>query len=114
VRDSDGTVIFSLAALLTGGAATTADCARRLGKPWLHLTAATPRAAHRLAAFVATHGIKTLNVAGPRASEEPAIDSFVRRMLEAAFPVDRAAAAAPAASRRSPPNPQRRLPANPR
>jgi hypothetical protein len=89
VRDSDGTVIFSLAPQLTGGSAATAECARHLGKPWLHLTPATPRAAHRLVEFVTVHGIKTLNVAGPRASEEPAVDVFVRRMLEEAFPADR-------------------------
>jgi hypothetical protein len=114
VRDSDGTVIFSLAPRLTGGSAATAECARHLGKPWLHLTAVTPRAAYRLVEFVTTHGIKILNVAGPRASEEPEIDGFVRRTLEKAFPADRQAAATSAPSRRGLPNPRRHLPAAPR
>ena len=90
VRDSDGTVIFSLAPLLGGGSAATADCARRLGKPWLHLTPATPEPAHRLCKFVTTHGIRALNVAGPRASEEPRVADFVRQVLEEAFPVEHA------------------------
>ncbi len=90
VRDSDGTVIFSLAPLLSGGSATTADCARRLGKPWLHLTPATPEPAHRLQKFVTTHGMRVLNVAGPRASEEPRVTDFVRQVLEEAFPVEHA------------------------
>jgi hypothetical protein len=114
VRDSDGTVIFSLAPQLTGGSAATAECACHLGKPWLHLTAVTPRAAHRLVEFVTTHGIKILNVAGPRASEEPEIDGFVRRTLEEAFPTDRQSAATSAPSRRGLPGPRRHLPANPR
>jgi hypothetical protein len=114
VRDSDGTVIFSLAPRLTGGSATTAECTRHLGKPWLHLTAATPRAAHRLVEFVTTHGIKTLNVAGPRASEEPKIDGFVRRTLEEAFPADRQTTPTPAPSRRGLPDRQRHLPVTPR
>jgi hypothetical protein len=88
VRDSDGTVIFSLAAELTGGSAHTADCARRLGRPWLHLTPAVPQPARLLREFVAAHALATLNVAGPRASEEPAVGVFVRRVLEEAFPPD--------------------------
>jgi hypothetical protein len=81
-------VIFSLAPQLTGGSATTAECARRLGKPWLHFTPAIPRPADRLRQFVAAHGIRTLNIAGPRASEEVAVDDFVRRVLEEAFPAE--------------------------
>ncbi len=88
VRDSDGTVIFSLAAELTGGSAYTADCARRLGRPWLHLTPAVPQPARRLREFVAAHTLATLNVAGPRASEEPAVGVFVRRVLAEAFPAE--------------------------
>jgi hypothetical protein len=46
VRDSDGTVIFTMATKLTGGSKLTADAAKKLGKPWLHLSAGnllTPR-----------------------------------------------------------------------
>jgi len=89
VRDSDGTVIFSLAHLLSGGAATAAECARRLNKPWLHLTLVTPEPAQRLRKFVATHGLQALNIAGPRASEEPQVGEFVRQVLTEAFPVEK-------------------------
>jgi hypothetical protein len=95
VRDSDGTVIFSLAPLLTGGAAAAAESARRLGKPWLHLTPATPEPAQRLHKFVTTHGTHALNVAGPRASEEPLVADFVRQVLEEAFPAGQPATGAP-------------------
>jgi hypothetical protein len=39
VRDSDGTVVFSIAGVLTGGSKKTVDLARKHGKPCLHLSA---------------------------------------------------------------------------
>ena len=39
VRDSDGTVIFTLAAALSGGSRRTAQFADKHGKPWIHLSA---------------------------------------------------------------------------
>jgi hypothetical protein len=48
VRDSDGTVIFTMARNLTGGSKPTADAAKRLGKPWLHLSAADYAPAEKL------------------------------------------------------------------
>ncbi len=88
VRDSDGTAIFSLEPRLSGGTALTAECARRLGKPLLHLTPATAEPARRLREFVAAHRIAVLNIAGPRASQAPAVESFVAEVLKAAFPPD--------------------------
>ena len=84
VRDSDGTVIFSLAPLLTGGSLATAEFARRLGRPCLHLSREAGDGAElgrRLAAFLRRHRIKVLNVAGPRASVEPEIGAFVKQVL---------------------------------
>jgi hypothetical protein len=37
VRDSDGSVIFSIAPELTGGPKKTIDFAIKHSKPWLHL-----------------------------------------------------------------------------
>ena len=37
VQDSDGTVIFTIKAKLTGGSKKTADFALKHGKPWIHL-----------------------------------------------------------------------------
>ena len=85
VRDSDGTVTFSLAPGLSGGSVLTAECAKRMGKPWLHLTPTDPEPDQKLHNFVTAHHIATLNVAGPRASEEPGVGDFVRAVLEAAL-----------------------------
>jgi hypothetical protein len=86
VRDSDGTVIFSLGESLLGGSLTTLEAALRLGRPFLHLRAADgPRAAQLLSNWVEENNIRVLNVAGPRASEEAEIGSFVQRTLSAAL-----------------------------
>ena len=86
VRHADGTVIFSLARELSGGSRFTAEIAGHLGKPCLHLSrdAEPANAAATLRAFVSRHQIKCLNVAGPRASSEPAVGEFVRQTLETA------------------------------
>lgn len=88
VRDSDGTVIFTLAAALSGGSRRTAQFADKHGKPWIHLAAAGGSyepPGRRLAAFVREHGIERLNVAGSRGSKEPEVAAFVKRTLEEAF-----------------------------
>jgi hypothetical protein len=87
VHDSDATVLFTLAVQLQGGTALTRELAERLGKPWLHLVggdagrASVPEAADRLAAFLAEHQVQTLNIAGPRASQEPGVADFVGQVL---------------------------------
>ena len=89
VRDSDATLLFTIAAQMQGGTALTMDLAQRLGKPWLHVTAnaaesdtaAVQEAAARLSAFLAEHQVGRLNVAGPRASQEPGVADFVGRVL---------------------------------
>jgi hypothetical protein len=84
VRDSDGTVIFSLAPTLSGGSLLTADMARDLGKPYLHLCKRRDesRAVELLGAFIREHQIQVLNVAGPRESSEPGIGRYVADVLE--------------------------------
>jgi hypothetical protein len=88
VRDSDATVVFSIQARLTGGTGLTFELASRLGKPVLQLSREevdVPSAANRLRVFVIERQVKTLNVAGPRASQEPEIGAFVGAVLIAAF-----------------------------
>jgi len=85
-------VIFSLAPALTGGSALTAGMARKHRRPCLHLSraafAADPtQAAGALHAFVAANSVTDLNIAGPRASTEPEVASWVAAVLEAAFPL---------------------------
>jgi hypothetical protein len=83
VRDSDGTVIITLAATLTGGSRRTAEVAMALGRPWLHVSQERDGlgAVTRVADFLQTHAIRTLNVAGPRASSETGIAAFVGLVL---------------------------------
>jgi hypothetical protein len=81
VRDSDATVIFSLAPLLTGGSRLARALAARYGKPFLHLHPALA-AGHLLREFLERHRIRVLNVAGPRASGEAEVGAYVRQMLD--------------------------------
>ena len=87
-RDSDGTVIFSLAEQLTGGSALTLELARRHGRPVLCLSresSSAEAAAEALRSFITEHRLRTLNVAGPRASNEPEVAGFVKAVLSAAL-----------------------------
>ncbi|NNE92076.1 MAG: hypothetical protein HKN23_10550 [Verrucomicrobiales bacterium] len=86
VRDSDGTVIFSIAPQLKGGSALTLDLAKKLKRPCLHLSQLKSEAPDReLINFIDSSFIQRLNVAGPRESTEPDIAIFVREVLDAAF-----------------------------
>ena len=83
VRDSDATVIFSTATTLTGGSQYTAELARQYHKPFLHLSRDREgnSAAGKLLNFLAAYAIEVLNVAGPRASEDPDVAAFVQETL---------------------------------
>ncbi len=88
VRDADGTVVFTLTPTLTGGTKLTADLAVAMGKPLLHLCAETAgplEAAVALRQFIGEHRIERLNIAGPRASQEPQIGAYVDAVLIAAL-----------------------------
>jgi hypothetical protein len=51
--------------------------AKKHRKPWIHLAAGDPGVAQRLKDWLTRYPIEVLNVAGPRASKEPGIASFV-------------------------------------
>jgi hypothetical protein len=85
VRDADATVLFSIAPAVKGGTSLTVAIAQRLGRPWLHLHRDLPLAAQRLREFLLEHAVERLNVAGPRASQEPQVGSFVQAVLAAAL-----------------------------
>jgi hypothetical protein len=70
---------------VNGGSLKTMDFARKHQKPNLHLCAPDKGAADKLKAFIQDHGVKVLNMAGPRASKEPGVGKFVIRTLEEAF-----------------------------
>ncbi len=87
VRNSDGTVIFSINPVLSGGTKTTAQIVRQRRKPLLHLSKGAASAPEsELRHFVDQNKITILNVAGPRASEEPEIGAFVKDVLDNAWP----------------------------
>ena len=88
VRDSDGTVVFTLAAKVTGGSLRTMEFARKHEKPCIHIAPQGElfdNPALRLQNFVKEHGIMRLNVAGTRESKEPGIHQWVMQVLEHAF-----------------------------
>jgi hypothetical protein len=90
IRDSDATVVFSIRREVAGGTALTLALARRMGKPVLHLVAGQPpaepgAAAEKLNQFLREQHVRTLNVAGPRASQEPQIADFVTAVLTGAL-----------------------------
>jgi Circularly permutated YpsA SLOG family len=88
VRDSDATVVFSIRPRLTGGTRLTFELAKRCDKPVLQLSrdeADVVLAGNKLRSFVEKHQVRKLNVAGPRASQEPEIGAFVHGVLAAAF-----------------------------
>jgi hypothetical protein len=84
VRDSDRTVVFAIAPILTGGSKKTVFLAHKLGKPVLRLSRdggpALPEQA--LSRFITDDNLRVLNVAGPRASKEPEVGAFVNEVLE--------------------------------
>jgi hypothetical protein len=86
-RDSDGTVVFSIAPVLTGGSKRTVELALRHHKPVIHISRdggpASPEQA--LLRFIQEHNIKVLNVAGPRASKEAEVGAFVKQVLGELF-----------------------------
>jgi hypothetical protein len=72
---------------LTGGTKETAAFAKAIGKPLLQLVSSADinESATQFHSFRKEHGIVVLNVAGPRASEEPEVSQFVEAVLSHAL-----------------------------
>ncbi len=87
VRDSDGTVIFSVAAALNMGLKQAVFFAHKHRKPllciWRDRRGTFPE--EELLRFVREKGIKVLNVTGSKASREPQVYAFVKDVLTNAF-----------------------------
>ena len=87
VIDSDGTVIISNGKL-TGGSAFTRSMARNHDKPFLYVDLLkTPKhsASSEIIDWMIEYDIEILNVAGPRASKDPAIYDNVKKIIEGVF-----------------------------
>jgi hypothetical protein len=83
VEDSEATLIIH-SGRLSAGTLLTLDTCRRFGKRVCLIDAATASAeegARPARAFVATHGIHRLNVAGPRASHWPQAQHFAHELV---------------------------------
>jgi len=85
VEDSDGTLILCVGPP-TGGTRLTVEICGRIGRPCLVLdggVVTVAEAARRVAEFVSGNEIKTLNVAGPRASGWPGAYEYARAVIAA-------------------------------
>lgn len=84
VRDSTGTVIFTLRTELSGGSKKTADFAKKHKKPWIHLheDLGIEECAAQLKRFIAENNVTVLNVAGSRGSKERGVAGFVCSVLQ--------------------------------
>lgn len=83
ILDSDGTLIVSFGPL-TGGSALTEALAIRHDRPCLHIDLELmdrEQAVPAIRRWLRAHDIRTLNVAGPRASGEPRIYRAVFELL---------------------------------
>jgi hypothetical protein len=84
VRDGDGTLIIARPPL-TGGTALTHRLARRRGRPCLVVDPRDGTAPVVIRRWLAEHGIRTLNVAGPRESSRPGTHDEALALLRLTF-----------------------------
>lgn len=84
VLDSDGTLVISEGPL-QGGTELTVKLALRHGKPLTVVDIANPPDIAALTRWVRDHGIRVLNVAGPRESSRPGIYTAAKRYLREFF-----------------------------
>jgi hypothetical protein len=90
VLDADGTLL--LGSRDGGGSALTANVATEAKKPFFHVpypglenAEGIDEASARFRAWLTRHGIRTLNVAGNRESQNPGLQEFTRRFLISAL-----------------------------
>lgn len=87
ILDSDGTLILSHGQL-TGNSALTERLAKKHRRPCLHIDFDKTnafKAAQNTNRWIQEIGIKILNVAGPRASEDPEIYDHAYKVLKTAY-----------------------------
>lgn len=90
VRDTDGTIVFTVAKEITGGSMRTVDFAKKHNKPCLHVSKADSNKPESVVTdFITQHDIKLLNIAGSRESKEPGINEWAKGVLDRAlFPTE--------------------------
>ena len=80
VRDSDGTLII-INRELSGGSLYTLEAVRNTGKPVMVVCLVDGAEEMLVAEWLKNNGVNVLNVAGPRASSEPAIYDMALEFL---------------------------------
>ena len=80
VRDSDGTLII-INRELSGGSLYTLEAVRNTGKPVMVVCLVDGAEERLVAEWLKNNGVNVLNVAGPRASSEPAIYDMALEFL---------------------------------
>ncbi len=81
VAESDATLIITRSRPV-GGTALTAELARNMGRPYLISRLDQDPELKSVAEWVCGHGVRVLNVAGPRESQCPGIYWEARALLE--------------------------------
>jgi len=87
ILDSDGTIIISHGNL-TGGSLLTLKLARQHNKPFIHIDLtenSITKSAEHLTRWIIANEIKTLNVAGSRASKDHEIYNKTKEVLKIAI-----------------------------
>lgn len=79
VRDSDATIVFTLAPRATGGSLKTIEFARNHRKPCLHFHSGLGRQV--LDDFLTQHSPERLNIAGNREEKESGVYAWTRKQL---------------------------------
>ena len=85
MEDSDGTLIINIGEM-EGGTLATQIFAERMAKPYLVVqldAGAVTDVAVKVLLWLRQHGVKTLNVAGPRESKRPGIHRLTGELLQA-------------------------------
>ena len=89
VRDSDGTLVLTRGTP-AGGTAYTIEVAGQLGRPCLVLDLRRTPSVATVRVWAQQHGVRVVNVAGPRESVQPGIYGdaavFLRQVLTALTP----------------------------
>lgn len=80
-RDSDATLILTRHATLGGGTKFTHEMADRYNRACLVLDPGAPENLKAAHSWLSDHAVKTLNVAGPRESEEPGIQEVAQAFI---------------------------------
>lgn len=82
VRDSDGTVVFTVSQKLSGGSLETIEFAKQMSKPCIHISQeGNSQHGNMLRDFIKQHSITVLNVAGSRGGKEPGVGVFVLKVM---------------------------------